>query len=145
MKVNVNACTLENSSHIFFSVSGKLPPGKFQPGKFPRIKLPPGKFPLGKFRPRKLPLGIFSPMFLNIPTRVFYFFFIIATIDFTQVFTFVNISQKERLSEERQLMKWLGIIQVRIFWVAIFRGNFPGGSLMGGNFSLEGSPPGKFL
>ena len=60
-------------------------------------------------------------------------------------FSFVNISQNERLSEERQLMKWLGIIQVRIFWVAIFQENFPGGSMMGGNFSREGIPPGKFL
>ena len=30
------------------------------------------------------------------------------------------------LSEERQLMKWVGIFRVGIFW-----GNTPGGSLMG--------------
>ena len=47
----------------------------------------------------------------------------------------MNISQSEGLSEERQLMKWLGKIQMRIFWVAIFRVDFPGRSLMGGNFS----------
>ena len=47
---------------------------------------------------------------------------------------FVNIRQNEGLSEERQLMKWVGIIQVRIFWEAIFREDFPGGSLMGGSF-----------
>ena len=27
----------------------------------------------------------------------------------------------EMLSEERQLMKWVGIFQVEIFWVSIFR------------------------
>ena len=43
----------------------------------------------------------------------------------------------EVLSEERQLMKWVGIFLVEIFWVGLLReggGNFPGGSLMGGNF-----------
>ena len=40
-KINGNACTLENSLHIFSSVSGKLPPGKFPP-----IKLSPGECPL---------------------------------------------------------------------------------------------------
>ena len=45
-------------------------------------------------------------------------------------------SIKRRKSEESQTMKWVGIFQVRIFWVEIFRGggNFPVGSLMGGNF-----------
>ena len=34
----------------------------------------------------------------------------------------------EELSEERQLMKWLGIFQVGIFWEGIFRvGVFQGG------------------
>ena len=28
----------------------------------------------------------------------------------------------EVLSEERQLMKWVGIFQVGIFWVGIFQG-----------------------
>ena len=40
-------------------------------------------------------------------------------------------------SEERQLMKWVGIFQVGIFWVGIFQrgmGDFPWGSLMGGTF-----------
>ena len=37
-KINVSACTLENYSHIFPSVSGKVPPGKSSP-----IKLPPGE------------------------------------------------------------------------------------------------------
>ena len=37
-------------------------------------------------------------------------------------FTFVKICQNEVLSEERQLMTWVVIIQVRIFWVLlIFR------------------------
>ena len=48
----------------------------------------------------------------------------------------------EMLSEERQLIKWVGIFQVGIFWVGIFRRrNFPGGSLMGGNFP-DGNFPG---
>ena len=48
------------------------------------------------------------------------------------------------LSEERQLMKWLGIFQVRIFWVEIFRKkNFPEESLMGGNFPGRNFPGSK--
>ena len=43
----------------------------------------------------------------------------------------------EVLSEERQLMKWVVIFQVGVFW-----GDFPGGSLMGGNFRGGG---GDFL
>ena len=65
MKINVNTCTLENSSHIFSPVSGKLPPGKF-----PKIKLPPGEFTPTPDRGKFLP-EIFPPMFSNIPTRVF--------------------------------------------------------------------------
>ena len=34
----------------------------------------------------------------------------------------MNICQNEGLSEERQLMTWVGIFQVRIFWVASFQG-----------------------
>ena len=30
--------------------------------------------------------------------------------------------KEEVLSEERQLMKWVGIFQVEIFWLGIFRG-----------------------
>ena len=33
------------------------------------------------------------------------------------------------LSEERQLMKWVGIFQVGIFWVGIFRGVFSKGGV----------------
>ena len=56
--------------------------------------------------------------------------------------------KEEVLSEERQLMKWVGIFQVEIFWLGIFRGgkrwggggsNIPGGSLLGGTF-----PDGNF-
>ena len=36
----------------------------------------------------------------------------------------MNICQNEVSSEERQLMKWVGIFWVRIFWVGIFRGEF---------------------
>ena len=134
MKINVNACTLEDSSHIFSSVSGKLPPRKFPPGMFP-------------------------PMLLNIPTRVCFFFIIVAVIIWyylkdcfvilcfksAEVFTFVKICQSEVLSEERQLMKWVGIFQVRIFWVVVFCGwNFPARSLIGGNFLGGNSPRADF-
>ena len=40
----------------------------------------------------------------------------------------------EVLSEERQLIKWLGIFQVGIFWVEIFQG---GGAGVGGFSSGE--------
>ena len=38
------------------------------------------------------------------------------------------------LREQRQLMKWVAMFQVRIFWVTIFRVGFPGKSLIGRNF-----------
>ena len=38
------------------------------------------------------------------------------------------------LSEERQLMKWVEIFLVGIFWVAIFRGEFDGWEFPGGIF-----------
>ena len=41
----------------------------------------------------------------------------------------------EVLSEERQLMKWVGILQVGIFWVVIFRGDFSRGQFDGWEFS----------
>ena len=145
MKINVSACTLENSLHIFSSVSGKLPPGKFPP-----IKFPPGKFPP----------GIFPTMFLNIPARVFKYFFFSLFLPLLLIllkrlfcnsmfqkclslYTFVKICQNEVLSEERQLMKWVIIIQVRIFWVPIFRGElFEGGVWWVGIFRV-GIPPGE--
>ena len=122
MKINVSACTLENSLHIFSSVSGKLPPGKITPIKF---------------RPGKFPPGIFPTMFLNIPARVFKYFFFSLLLPLLLIllkrlfcnsmfqkclslYTFVKICQNEVLSEERQLIKWVIIIQVRIFWVPIF-------------------------
>ena len=148
MKINFNACTLENSSDIFFSVSGKLPPAKFQSGKFPPIKLPPDNLSSGKFSARKLPPGIFPPMFLDIPTQVFFFFFfsllptlsliLLKRLFFNYMFWkcwslyVVNICQNEGLSEERQLMKWVGIFQVRIFWVAFFQG----GGVSSGEFDV---------
>ena len=46
-------------------VSGKFPPENSYPSNSP-----PGEFPLGKFPP-----GILPTTFLNIPTRVFKFFF----------------------------------------------------------------------
>ena len=52
----------------------------------------------------------------------------------------------EAFSEERQLMKWVGIFQMIIFWVGIFRGVFfKGGGGVGcwvgifrGDFSRNG-------
>ena len=46
----------------------------------------------------------------------------------------------EVLSEERQLIKWTGILQVGIFCVGIFLE----GSLMGGNFMSGNVPVGNF-
>ena len=103
----------------------------------------------------------------NVPTDAFkyshqslFFFFIIVTVIIwyylkdcfvilcfksAEVFTFVKICQSEVLSEERQLMKWVGIFQVRIFWVVIFCGwNFPARSLIGGNFLGGNSPRADF-
>ena len=59
-----------------------------------------------------------------------------------EVFTFVNMCQKEALIEGRQLMKWVVIFQMRIFWVAhfsggIFQGEFNGWEFFGWEF-LQG-------
>ena len=132
MKININECALENFSHIYFSVSGKLPPRKFPSGKFPPIKLSPGEFPPGKLPPRKFP-----PIFLNIPTRVFWFFFSLLSplslmllerlfcnsmfYECWSLYVSENLS-KRSVKWRRQLMKWVGIFQVRIF----LGGNFPG-------------------
>ena len=145
MKTNVNACTLENSSHMFSSVPWKLSPGKFQHGKFPPVKLPPGEFPP----------GIFPPKF---PSFFFYFFrychryhwyylkdcFVNLCFKSAEVFTLVKICQNEVLSEERQLMKWVGKFQVRIFWVAILLGEFSRGEFDGWEFFGWEFPRGNF-
>ena len=44
-------------------------------------------------------------------------------------------SVKWRNSEEKQLMKWMGVFQVGIFWVGIFRGEFSRGEFDGWEFS----------
>ena len=55
-------------------------------------------------------------------------------------------SIKWRNSEERQLMKWVGIFQVGIFWVGIFRGGiFQGGVWWVGIFRVGIFPGGIFL
>ena len=57
----------------------------------------------------------------------------------------MNICKNEMLSEESQLMKWVGIFRVGIFWVGTFRwGIFQGGSLMGENFLGGNFPGGNF-
>ena len=52
---------------------------------------------------------------------------------------FVNICQNEVLSEERQLMKWVGLFRVRIFWVGIFRGEFSRAEFDGWEFFQGGN------
>ena len=52
---------------------------------------------------------------------------------------------EEVLSEERQLTKWVGIFQVEISWVGVFRKGFPGGDLKGGNFPVAIFPGAIFL
>ena len=47
---------------------------------------------------------------------------------------FVKICQNEVLSEERKLMKWVVTIQMEIFWVPIFRGEFDGWKFFGWEF-----------
>ena len=69
--------------------------------------------------------------------------FVILCFKSSEVFTFVNICQNEVLTEERQLMKWMGIFQVRIFRGG--RGGFQGGRLMGRIFWVKIFPRGIFL
>ena len=143
MKIDANACTLEKSSHIIFFSIRKISTSQTLPWW-----IPPGKFPP----------GIFPPMFLNITARVFYFFFffhycycyhwyylkdcfVILFFKSAEVFTFVKICQNEFLSEERQLMKWVGILKVRIFLVAVFRER----GFSKGEFDGWGRPPEIFF
>ena len=60
---------MKKKRYLSDSVSRKLPFLKFS-----TIKLPPGELPPGIFQPRKFSPGILPPMFLNIPTRVVFFF-----------------------------------------------------------------------
>ena len=70
--------------------------------------------------------------------------FLVLCFKDAEVFTFVNISQNEGLSEERQLMKWVGITQVRTFWMVIFRVRFPRGEFDGWEFLGREFPRGDF-
>ena len=128
MKINFNACILENSSHIFFPVTGKL-----SPGKFPPIKLRPGEFPPGKFPSRYFPPGIFPPMFLNIPTRVLSFFhchrchwyylkdcFVILCFKRGEVFAFVKTCQN-KVKKGNQWNGW-GYLRREFSGWGIFQG-----------------------
>ena len=128
--------TWEFFAYIFFGIRN------FQPGKFPPIKLPRGKFSPATFSPRKLTPGIFPHEFSNLFFHCCHHYhwcylkgcFVILCFKSAEVFTFVNICQNEGLSEERKLMKWVGIFLVRIFWVAIFRGVFSRGKFDGWEF-----------
>ena len=130
MKINANAYTLENFSHRFSSVSGKLPPGKFPP-----TKVSPGESSLENSH-----LDYSQPCFQIFPPEFSFFFFFFFSLllllslillkilfSFSKVFTFVKICQYEVLGKERQLMNWVKTFQVRIFLVAIFwtESNFP--------------------
>ena len=127
MKISVNAWTLENFSHIFSWISGKLPPRKFPP-----IKLPSDKSPIENSHleyshscfqimpPDVCIFCFFFSLFLSLSLMLLKDCFIILCFKSAGVFTFVKICQNEVLREERQLMKFLGIFQVRIFHVAIF-------------------------
>ena len=108
--------TWEFFVYIFFGTR-KTPTQKiFTNQTFPWW-VPPGKFSL----------GIFPPMFLNIPARACNFFFsLLLSLSLIllkrlfckstfQKFWSLYICQNEVLSEERQLMKWVVIILVRIF------------------------------
>ena len=99
--------------------------------------------------------------FAYIPTRVFYFFFhychryhwyylkdlfVILCFKSAEVLKFVKICQKEVLSEERQLMKWVRKFQVRISLIAIFWGSiFQEGVWWAGIFRKGNSPVAIFL
>ena len=125
MKINVNACTLENlrilGIYIYFLASWKLPTAKFQPRKFSPIKLSPSKFHLDNSQPKTATWNFLTHVFKCSHPRflVVYFHyshhyhwyylkacFVILCFKSAEVFTFVNICQKQGLSEERLLMKW---------------------------------------
>ena len=111
--------------------------------KFPRENLH-----LENFHPSNSPLLNSSRKIptWNIPTHVFKYFhssflnflffhychryrwyylkdcFVILCFKSPEAFTLVNICQNEVVSEERQLMKWVGIFQMRIFLREFSRG-----------------------
>ena len=137
MKINVNACTLENSSHIFSLVSGQLPPGKFPP-----IKLSPGESPwkIPSWNITTLVFKYSRPIFLS-----FFFFF-------SLLLPLSLILLKRLFCNSMFQMCWktinetVGNIPGENFLGGNFPGvSFPGGSLMGGNFSGGNSPGGIFL
>ena len=108
--------TWEFFVYIFFGIR-KTPTQTISTNQTFPWWVPPGKFPL----------GIFPPMFLNIPARACNFFFSLllslSLILLKRLFCnsmfqkcwSLYICQNEVLSEERQLMKWVVIILVRIF------------------------------
>ena len=108
--------------------------------------------------PWKVPTWNISPYVFKYsrPSLLFFFFFhycycyhwyylkdcfVILFFKSAEVFTFVKICQNEFLSEERQLMKWVGILKVRIFLVAVFRER----GFSKGEFDGWGRPPEIFF
>ena len=136
--------TLEFFAYIFFGIR------ETSTRKIPSRKMSTNQTHLWKISTQKTPTW-------NIPTHVFkyihpsfliFFFFhychhyhwyyldcfVILCFKSAEVFKFESISQNEGLSEERQLMKSVGIFQMIIFWVAIFRRGFSRGEFDGWEF-----------
>ena len=154
MKINVNACTLENFSHIFSSVSW-TPTRKISANQTLPWWILPWKIFTQNIPTWTIPTHVFK----HFHTSFLFFFhychryqwyyltdcFVILCFKRTEVFKFVNICQNKVLSEEKKLMKWVGIFQVRIFWEVIFRG----AAVFEGKFwwvqiFRVGIPPGRF-
>ena len=75
VNINVNAFTLQNSSLIFFWVSGKLPPGKFPPMKLPPVNA------TWNIHTQKVPTWNISTHVFKYPRLSFlFFYFIIVTV-----------------------------------------------------------------
>ena len=108
---------LKFSAYFFFGIK-KTPTLKISTNQLPPWTITTWNIPAHVFKysgPRFLAyFSLMLPLSLILLKRLCF--------KSAEVFTFVKICQNEVLSEERQLMKWVGIFQTRIFWVAVFRG-----------------------